>query len=243
MLKKSYASKEEIPAGAEGFYKELEDGTCVLQLEDMKTEEDVEKLSKALQAERDAHKQSKGMFKTLEERIIELDSKLKVKDTQGEQQQQQPKKASDVDLLAIQAKMKEQAKQIAAIQAERDALAQEQKRNTILKALRKVSDGKISNEAFQDLELYASKLDITEDGAVVTKDEGRAIDDWFGETLKSRPHWLAKNTPGGANGGSLQPNTLSQNAIKLNKLLEKDELTPRESLEAQELALLVKNEE
>lgn len=235
MLKRKYDAEADIPEEAKSFYVE-KDGAWVLQLEDMKTEDDVARLKKALEAEREAHKESKSLFKKLEEKIEALGQK------KDNPKQKDDTKGKSLELLALEQKQKEYDERMAVLEKEREALLAEKKNNAITKALREVAKGKITESAFADLELYASQFDTTENGEVVEKGSGKGVAEWFGETIKSRPHWLASNTPSGASGGNPPNKTLSQNEVKLQKLLEKDELTAREALEAQELNEAIKQE-
>lgn len=90
MLKRIYPNQTDIPAGLEEHYKEV-DGSWVLQVEGSKSEEDVARLTKALNAERSAHAETKKKAKTLEDLetkaggTLDIDRYLAVMDAVGDE--------------------------------------------------------------------------------------------------------------------------------------------------------------
>jgi len=246
MFKFKYANKEEfekaVPEGARAMYKEV-DGEYVLAVDGVKSQADIDALKKALDSERDAHKETRKALSEIEELKKLLGQKSGTGDPNPGDDGKGGKDSSDPNVLALKKELEQQKKALEDLQKEREALAAEKKKHTILENLRKVANGKVRQEAMSDLELHASMFNITDDGKVVTSD-GTDLNTWFADTLKSKPHWLPKNTSSGASGGTKTAagvnGGLDEKKAKFKEMYAKKELTPQERVDLMKLGSEIK---
>jgi hypothetical protein len=243
-LKFMYDSKEAIPAEYLGLFDEKDGRFILTGIEGVTSQSDLDKLQGALHNERDAHKQTKA---ELTKQLAELKAKFAELEKAGSKDPEpQPTAGATTDptVLALKKELEKQQSALDEMQKKSEALEAEKKQLTILNSLKRQAEGKIRAEAMGDLELYAGTFELTDDGKIVTKD-GTPVEDWFSETLKSKPHWLPENTPSGAKGGQGTGKELSLDAkrAKLNEFAKKDTLTPLELSAAHKLASEVKMEQ
>ena len=243
-LKFSYQTLEEIEEAYRGLYTE-QDGQFVLTgIDGVKSQADLDRSQGALNNERDAHKQTKTELQQQLEAIRKENEELKKANPKPADPTPKPiDKSTDPNVLALQAQMQKQAEALETLQKQNEELEAEKRKVSILETLRKSATGKVRQEALSDLELYAGGFNLTDDGKVVTTD-GTSLDDWMIETLKSKPHWLPENKPGGATGGNGGGSDLTLDAkkAKLGEITKKDSLSPVELAEAHALATEIKNE-
>lgn len=244
MLKARYAKKEDIPQGFESLYTEKDGEFILTGIEGVKTESDIAAIKKALDSERDAHKQTRTQMKKLEDiekKLAEMTSTKKDKEPAIDPKDD---KSTDPNFLALKKSLEKQQEIIEQMQQRNKELELENKQKSILDQLKKTASGKIRNEAMGDLELYASMFDMTDDGDVVTKD-GTKLSEWFETTLKNKPHWLPENQPGGATGGA-GPGagnlSIDDKKNQLAELTKKTDLTPQEMVQAHALASEIKKD-
>lgn len=249
-IKLAYATKEEIPEGMVELYVERDGQWQFDGIEDLRTQSDLDSLKGALRNEREAHRATKA---ELNKDLIDAKKKADDLEKQINEKEKDPGTKTpatggdpnDPNYLALKADLEKQRLELEAIKQEKQALADQARQSKILDGIRKQAQGKIKNEAISDLELHAGNFDLTEEGKIVQKETGTSLDDWFSETLKSKPHWIPENVSGGAKGGDGNPasnGTGSDNQKKLDEFLAKDNLTLKESAEATLLAETIKAE-
>ena len=119
MLKTQYESKDQIPEGAEQFFEE-KDGKFVLQAEGMKTAEDVDKVSEALNKERTQRREAEKKAQEFESKFSKLpedfdvDEYNRLKDSGGgdvdaklKEQRERLKEQHEKDLQKLQSQIEE----------------------------------------------------------------------------------------------------------------------------------------
>jgi len=251
MLKLKYESKEEIPSEHLSLYVER-DGAWMLDVDGLKTDEDVSRLKKALDSERDAHKKSKADAKRFESLESKLDKILSAGKDEDEDEDEDPPddkkggKNLDPTLNRLRKQMESQAKVLEDMQKRNSELELENKQKSIVDQIRKLATGKIRQEAIVDLEAIASQLQFTDDKELVSND-GTPANEWLDGILKTRPHWKPINVGGGATGGKGDPAgklTLEQKQAKFDKINNsKEDLKPTELVDALALAQEIKAEQ
>lgn len=206
-----------------------------LDLEDAPEDktEDVTKLLKALNAERDAHKETKH---SLVEKLTSLEEKLK------KPMIDEPEiNSSDPNFLYLKKEMEKQKDQLDAILGQNETLKKEKKDALITEKIMDVANGKIVAGAMDDLKMYASagNFDVTDEGLVVTSD-GTDVDTWFSKTLELKPHWIPANKSAGAQGGTSSKTTDSDEQ-KFAALQKIEKPSPAQQAEMFEMAKTLKD--
>jgi len=190
--------------------------------------DEVEKLLNALRKEREDHKNDRKdlMEKLASSKVVDKPKADLIVDTK------------DPTVLALQKQLEKQSDQLEVLLNEKEKLSIDNKQKTIVDKLKSISNGKIVPSAVDDLIRYSGEFNLTDDGNVVTTD-GTQANDWFENTLKTKPHWIPKNVSAGAIGGKTTNN--ANNGVKrYNELMTKPSLDLQESAEALKLAKEIK---
>lgn len=224
-LKAIYESSEEIPEGYADLYVERDGKFELAEVEGIKTTADIERLDKALKAERAEHAKTKTRVKAFgaytPEQIEEMTTQLEEMKAQLEAGGKPDAAALDKLVEAkLPAHLKPLQRKIEELQAEREALATENqglKGDKIRRGLRDLVTLTLGTKKMQsvdrraepDIELWAERvLTLDEDGKFVTKEgvgltPGMSLEEALIEVQASgvRPLWFKGNTPAGAQDG------------------------------------------
>lgn len=210
-LRYSYATQQEIPAGFESLYTEVNGEWVLTGVEGLKTPADVAALQESLRKERNDHKETKlrlNKFGELDPDTVatKLDRLEELEATGGKVDDEQidelvekrivtrlrPLERENNDLKATKEQLTSQVNEFQA--AERRRVIQDAVRAACKK-------NKVIEHAIADAEMLGeAQLEVTEDGKVTTKD-GIDVDIWLTDVKQNRPHWWAPSQGGGANGG------------------------------------------
>lgn len=218
-LKALYTSQDEIPETFRELYEERGGQYHLTKIEGIKTDADVSRVQRALDAEKQAHGQIKTQFTTflgdrkledvqaILDRVPELEAAAagnldeeKINGiVEGRINSKLAPVARERDQLKTQLSEKDQT--IAKYEAR-------ERTRTIGDAVREAAVGaKVVDTAQEDVLILADRVfEIDESGNVVTKDgvgvtPGLDAKAWLSEMQNKRPHWWPPSSGGGANGG------------------------------------------
>jgi hypothetical protein len=194
------------------------DGKFHIQVEGMKTQEDVNRIQQALTAERNAHTELKTKIKTTfgEEKFEDIRQKL---DKLPELEAAAAGNLDETKIATIvegrlKAKTAPLERQLETFKAENTALKEKvatyetkEKGRTIADQIRaeaakaKMLDGAIEDAVF----LGSNMMELQEDGVAVVKagtpyTEGLSAKDFIAQLQEKKPHWWAPSVGGGAGG-------------------------------------------
>lgn len=224
MLKRKYKTEAEIPAEHKSLYTEKNGEWVLTGVEGIDTlEASVATLTKSLESERKAHKETKTKYAALGDRDPEEVTKaleeievLRAKAAAGEGKFDEAKFKKAVEDAtatlraeytrkenAFRSKEGELTKQV-------ESLVTERNRSRIHAAIRTAAvEAKLRPTAIEDaLIVGESNFQIDENGNVVARDTsglmaGAGPKDWFAEMQAKRPHWWPESEGGGAKGGTM----------------------------------------
>jgi hypothetical protein len=217
MLKAFVAKLEDIEEPYRGLYQER-NGRFELQvqiegIEGVKSYSDFANLNEALRKERKDHKSVKDKFAVLGDRKVE--DIVSVLDRLPELEAAAEGKMDEGKINGlVEARLKTK---LAPIERENATLKQqlgekdkeitgfraEKRTRTIQDALRAAiakEDGFVSTAVDDALFVGNAVFDITEDGAVLTKDDAMDPKSWLIQQQTKRPHWWGPSGGGGAGG-------------------------------------------
>lgn len=221
MLKAVYESETDIPEAHRELFEEKDGKFFIKKIEGMKTDADVQRVQRALEQEKTAHKETKERltkFGDLDADEIhgKLDEfeELKVRLETGE--------GGKIDEEKIEKLVEQRVRrQVAPFERENSKLKNElaerdsqlgELQGTITKSrietsVRKQAEAlKIVPSAIDDVVMLAERIcEVSDDGAVVTKDgvgvlPGVGLDVWLSDMKPKRPHWWPTSQGGGAGG-------------------------------------------
>jgi len=210
-LKAVLDSIDDLPEAVQELYSKKGEVFELTGIEGVKTQADIDRLTKTLNTERDAHKAAKARLATFgdlnpEEVHAKLDkydeleaaASGKLDDDKINEMVERRTKSS---LAPKDREIKRLTDENAALKAERDALKTADSRRQIHDAVRKAATGqKIIDTAIEDALLMGERtLQVDEDGEVRTKD-GVSASDWLLDLKERRPHWWPATQGGGARG-------------------------------------------
>ncbi len=238
-LKALYDSLDDIPEAVDDFrslFVERDGRYELAGLHGVKTQADVDRLQKALSAEREAVKAAKERLKPWQDfdydeviskldRLPELEAAAagKLDDAAIEEiAQRRAEGAVRSKLAPVERELKSARTELEELRAERSKLVQERaarQREDQLRPL--MTKANVLPEHYEDVLLYAERhLEQTEDGHWMARDgigvtPGLGPAEWLAEMLERRPGWLPANVGGGAKGsgasGALGNNPWSAN--------------------------------
>lgn len=216
-----YATQDEIPEAFRPLYEERGGQFHLTKINGLKTDADIARVQRSLEAERGEH----GKLKTAWGNFF--------KDKKPEDIQAMLDRIPELELASKDKLDDEKLGQIvegrlrgklAPIERERDQFKnqlgeatnlitqfqQREKTRTIHDAVREAAGKtKMIPSAVEDMLMYAERVfDVGEDGKVTVKEgagttEGVTPDVWLTEMQVKRPHWWPMSSGGGANGGGV----------------------------------------
>lgn len=221
MLKRIIEKLDEVPEALRDHYVE-KDGKWHLQVEGMKTQEDIDRQQAALQAERTAHKTTKDALKASNDKL-EVWGELEPDDVTAKLEKlttlegagNNPK-AEEIRSMAetlatarIKTETTKLQRSLDKMTEERDAAVNEGTglktqivQRTVDDAIRGAATGaKVIPEAVPDLTILARNEFKLVDGKVVTED-GRDAVQWLEDRKKTAPYLWPQAKGAGAQGGS-----------------------------------------
>lgn len=202
-----------------GLYTEKDGKFLLTGVEGIKTQADVDRVNRALVAEKAAHKATKDKLAPLASYLDDVDATVAKLDKYDELEQAAAGKIDEKAIEGIVAtRLKSQMtpleRRAAAAEAERDALkaangelTAKEKRRIIHDAVRTAAvKSKMLDTAMDDALMLAERvMEVDEDGNVLTKDKagvtpGIDVTTWLTEVQPKRPHWWPASQGGGAKG-------------------------------------------
>lgn len=211
-IKATYATEEEIPSEYRELFEERAGIYQLTQIEGIKTEADVLRVSTALDKERKEKSTIKTQLQSLlgSETFEEVQSKL---DRIPELEASAAGKMDDEKIQAlleakVKVKMTPLERELSALKLKKDEyenkiVAYEAKENQrkIHDAVRTVAArSKVLETAQEDVLLWAERVfELSETGTVQTKD-GLTPELWLGELQDKKPHWWGETVGGGSKG-------------------------------------------
>lgn len=213
-LAKKYGKREDIPAGYEALFSEVNGEWVFNGVEGLPTEADVSRLNEALRKERADHRTvsdaHKAVTSALQSAGIEVDALGSVLDEYGVLKANGGKGNEDISKLHIE--LAQLRREKTGLEKERDALSTENQnfkqantQRTINDALVKAaqSSGIKDPGVLEDLTLYAGNFTVDEaSGAVVTTEGLMQPEVWLSAMKEKRSHWWPTSQGGGAQGGA-----------------------------------------
>lgn len=235
-LKAIYAKKEDIPEGFDELYSERNGQFELTQVEGVKTQADIDRVSEGLRKEKAEHKQTKeklAAFGELDpatvpaqlEELAEVKAQLATVTKDGKVNQEAVQQQIDAavnravgplnrDNKALQAQLSAKDKALGERDTEIGGLKAGILTKEIEGTLRDAAIGeKVLSTAIDDAVLVGSRVfERTESGAIVTRDglgytPGLTPKEWLKDMQEKRPHWWPASQGGGAGGGRGDPGT------------------------------------
>lgn len=220
-LKVVHESVDDIPETYRDLYSERGGKYVLTGVEGVKTQTDIDRLNQSLEAERQAHEQTKQKFSPWaemdhEDVISKLDKYPELEAAAADKLDDA--KIDEIVERRVDGTIKSRTAPIdrarIAAEKERDELREE---NTVLKAEKSkriihdsvreaLTKAKVLPEAFEDALMLAERIfEIQEDGTLLTKDQvgvspGIDPSSWLTEIQDRRPHWWPASQGGGSGG-------------------------------------------
>lgn len=211
-IKATYGTIDEVPEPFRELFEERGGAYHLTKIEGIKTEADIARVTRALDAERQAHAGLRTQFsgflgdrkledvQAMLDRIPELETLANSK--------VDPNKLEELAEARIRTKLtplERQIAQLTAANAEKDAALNQfvtkEKTRTIHDAVRQAATAaKVIPHAQEDVLMLAERLfEVNSDGTVTTKD-GLDASTWLTDMAAKRPHWWPASQGGGAGG-------------------------------------------
>ncbi len=219
MFENEYATEAEIPNDVKYLYRENNGAWRLIQNNELKTVDDINRLQESLRKERLDHKTAKGQLSAFgsldpDEVFTKLDRIAELEAAAGGNIDET--KINEMVETRIKSKTAPLERQLSQLSTEREDLLGKvseyegkEKRRTIHDQIRKAAtSAKIINTAMEDALIIGQNIfDIDDLGNVVTRDgvgvtPGVEPSVWFSEIKQTRPHWWPTSQGAGATGGS-----------------------------------------
>lgn len=220
-LKALYATIDEVPEAFRPLYEERGGQFHIAKIEGIKTDADVARVDRSLQAERKAHgelKQRWGTFfgdkkpediQAMLDRIPELETIAQSKNIDENKLNEIVEGRMRSKLAPIERQAQTLQGQLQEAQGVIEQYKQKETTRTIHDGVRgEASKLKVIDSAVDDVLMYAERVfEVTESGELVTKDgipgvaPGLSPNVWLTEMQQKKPHWWPTSRGGGAGGG------------------------------------------
>lgn len=218
-LKVVLDSVDELDEPLKALYSERDGKFHLTGVEGIKTQADIDRLTRAAATEREEHKKTKERFKPFESFLENPDDVIAKLDKYDELEAAAKGKIDDKKLdEMVETRLKSRAapleRKAAGLEKENgelkaklaEAEAREQRRTIHDHVREAASKSKMIDTAIEDALFLAERvMVVTEDGKVVTKDGVGTTPDvdatvWLTEMQTKRPHWWPQSQGGGARG-------------------------------------------
>ena len=216
-----YDSADDVPEPYRDLFEERDGKFQLTKIEGIATEADVSRMRRALDSERNSHKDLKtrwtGFFgerkpedvQALLDRLPELETLANGKVDETKLNELAEARARG-KLAPVERKLTETERALQQAMEQVKLFQTEKQQRTIGDAVRAAAvKGKMLDTAQEDALLLAERVfEVTEDGKVMTRDglqnvpPGLSPDVWLSDMQKARPHWWPASSGGGARGGS-----------------------------------------
>lgn len=209
---------DDIPEQYRDLYSERNGKWELTGVEGVKTQADIDRLSSALEKERNDHKQTRASLTAWGD--LKPDDTIAKLDRMGELEAAAAGKIDDKKIEdMVEARVKSRLAPVerdliktktdlVASQGEVTNYKQREKTTKIHETIRRAgSAAKLLDTAIEDAIVLGERVfDVNESGDVVTKDNsgvtpGVGPDVWLTDMQQKRPHWWPASAGGGANGG------------------------------------------
>lgn len=221
-LKALYATIDEVPEAFRGLYEERGGQFHIAKIEGIKTDADIARVQRALDAEKKGHgeiKQRWGTFfgdkkpedvQAMLDRIPELETIAASKNINEE-------KLNEIVEGRLRSKIAPVERQAQTLQGQLAEAQQIIEQFKTKETTRTIHDGvrgeanklKVIDSAVDDVLMYAERVfEVSEAGELVTKDgiagvtPGLSPSVWLTEMQQKKPHWWPASRGGGAGGGN-----------------------------------------
>jgi len=207
MLKLSYEKKEDIPEALADHYKEVE-GKWIAQVDGMKTQQDIDKLSEALRKEREDHDTSKKDLKEAKSTLGTSQDELEaLKKSGGKDDKKEPTHEDLVELSRLRRENESLTAENADVKGKHEKLETSVTSGKIKDTLRGAFSPKMRKEAVEMQVDHALRDFVLSDGKVLTKPElgdksGLTADAYADNLLVAQTYLAPHSNSGGAGGGS-----------------------------------------
>lgn len=221
-LKFKYDKKEDIPSGYDALFEERDGAWVFVGVEGLRGPDDFERQQTALNAERQAHKDTKAKlarFKDLDpdkvaEQLDELEElRATVEAGNGNKDPAATDKLVEQrvkrQLAPIERERDQLKTKVSELEAANGQLSTTIKQGKIESALRAEAQKQgVLPTAVDDILLYGERVfDVDDAGKITVKDgvgftPGLGPDLWLKDIQQKRPHWWPASQGGGANGGN-----------------------------------------
>lgn len=206
-----YPKKADIPEGMADAYTEI-DGKFNLNVEGVKTQEDIDKVLEATRKEREEHDATKKELKTAKTDLGTAQDKVKAFESGdggsgGRKGDEPPTHEERVELSRLQRENETLTTENGDLKTKHEALSGEVT-GTKVKAALRIEAAKVMRPDAVEHEVNAAAGSfVFADGKALTNPDlgakgGIAPDAFFGQVLVDRPYLAAKSNSGGAGGGS-----------------------------------------
>lgn len=228
MLKATYASLDDVPENFRELYEERGGIFHIAKIDGIKTDADVSRVQRSLEAERTTHNQLKSSvsgflgdkkfddIQSILDRVPELELAAAGK--------LDPAKIDELTETRVRTKLAPVERELSTLRTqlgERDQMIAAYKAKDVQRAIHdhvraEAVKLKVVPSAQEDILMLAERIfEVGEDGKVTVKDgvgstPGVTADIWLGEMQTKRPHWWPASVGGGA-GGSGAAGALSTN--------------------------------
>lgn len=226
MFEEEYDSYDAIPSQWRHLFVKVGDTYKLAQAGQVKTQADINKLQSSLENERAAHRETKEKLKKFgdldpEEIHTKLDRISELEAAAGDKiDDAKINEMVESRIKTRTAPLERQIQQLTTVNQELTGTVTEYKEKEKIRIIhehiRKAGlQAKMVDTAIEDALLIGERLfDVTEDGAVITKDKvgvtpGVAPDVWLSDSKQTRPHWWPESQGVGAKGN--QGNTGGSN--------------------------------
>lgn len=238
MLKWTYAKKEDIPKGAEEFYKEV-NGQWVLQADGV-SNETAEGYRSSMNAARADADKLKGVLKGFGKHTPESIAKLEEQAAGSGTNEDVEARANAIvevrtknlqrDITAANQRADKAEGELAKVNGE---FTKQQIETAAINAA--ASMPQVAESAMVDVRMHAAAdLELNEQGKVVTRETcelgaGLSVKDWLEKKLEKLPHWETPSVGGGSQGGPRKRPTIKNpwnkdtwNVTEQHKLMQSD---------------------
>lgn len=195
------------------LYTERDGKFYLTGIEGVKTQADIDRLSRSLSQEREAHKATKDKYKPLDDFLddipVAVERLSKYEEIEAAAKGKLDDKAIDgivesrikSKLTPIEREKKTLAERNALLEQENSELKNRDRRRLIHDAVRREAiASKMIETAVEDALLMAERsFEVNEEGDVVTK-EGVSPKDWLIDMQPKRPHWWPASQGAGGRG-------------------------------------------
>lgn len=220
-LRITHDSVDDIPEAYRELYTEREGKWHLTGIAGVKTQGDIDRLTSALQKERDEHKTTKDKLHQWDG--LELDDVRQKLDRFQELEVAAKGKSEELDTkleelteARVRSRLAPVERENTTLKTKLEKLEKEYQEMVAKEVQRQISDAvrdactkgtKVLDSAVDDVLMLAGAVfEVTEDGVVLTKENpfgvtpGLAPDIWLQEMQPKRPHWWPTNQGGGSKG-------------------------------------------